>query len=102
MITIVAKIRAKKGHEAQVKAALLGFLAPSRAEAGCVNYDLHQASNDPQEFLFYENWKDQEAFDLHKAGPCVTHLQQELEGKLTESVEITQWTKLENKIGVQL
>ena len=32
----------------------------TRAEEGCINYDLHQDNENPAHFLFYENWKSRE------------------------------------------
>jgi quinol monooxygenase YgiN len=65
MLTVVARLRAKPGREEEVKKALLDNVAPSRAERGCIDYDLHQSHEDPALFLFYENWESQEDLDAH-------------------------------------
>ena len=64
-LIIVAEITAKAGKAEELKEILLSMLAPSRAEAGCVSYTLHQDPKRPEELLFYEIWKDQAAFDFH-------------------------------------
>ena len=56
LVTVVATMRAKAGKEDELRAALESVLEPTRAEAGCVNYDLHQGLQDPAVFTFYENW----------------------------------------------
>ena len=44
-LTVVAKIEAKAAHRETVKKALMGLIAPTMAEEGCINYDLHQDHN---------------------------------------------------------
>ena len=64
-ITVVATFQAKPGKEAELKQALIGLLAPTRREAGCINYDLHVLPEDPANFLFYENWTSKAHLDAH-------------------------------------
>ncbi len=64
-VTVVARFKAKAGLEEKVKEGLLGMVKPTRAEAGCINYDLHQAFDDKTVFVFYENWKSKEDLDEH-------------------------------------
>lgn len=93
-LTVVARIRAKAGLEEQVREALLALVAPTRAETGCLNYDLHQSQDDPGLFLFYENWRSRQDLEAHLQTP---HLQQFLARApelLAEPVEITYWDML--------
>lgn len=60
-LTVVARVVAKQEHLAEVKAELLKLVAPTRIEAGCIEYTLHQDNADPCLFIFYENWEN-EAF----------------------------------------
>jgi hypothetical protein len=57
-VTVVVRLKAKAGKEAQVRQELFNFLTltPTRAEQGCLNFDMHEAPNDPSLFLFHENW----------------------------------------------
>jgi quinol monooxygenase YgiN len=61
----VATFEARPGREAELKQVLLGLIAPTRKEAGCLNYDLHTAADNPAKFLFYENWTSRELLDTH-------------------------------------
>ena len=92
-VTVLARIHAKPGMEAQTREALEGLIEPTHAEAGCINYDLHTSTDDPAQFMFYENWTSKEALDQHLATP---HLQAFI-GKesqlLAKPVEITLWEK---------
>ena len=64
-LTIVADIKAKSDQVDLVKAELLKLIATTRAEEGCINYDLHQDNEDPAHFLFYENWESRELWQAH-------------------------------------
>jgi quinol monooxygenase YgiN len=39
-VTVIAYHRAKPGKEGALREALLAVCAPTRAEKGCINYDL--------------------------------------------------------------
>lgn len=64
-ITVVATFEARPGKEIELRAALLGLVAPTRQEAGCLNYDLHVSPDHPAKFLFHENWTTKAALDAH-------------------------------------
>src|ERR1017187_251557 len=68
-LTVVAQIKAKPGKEGQVRQELLSLVAPSRKDAGCLNYDLHQALDNPALFLFHENWTSKALLDQHLQKP---------------------------------
>lgn len=38
-----------------------------------MNYDLHQGTEDPDVFIFYENWESAQALDAHLATPHLVH-----------------------------
>ncbi|CZF81184.1 Putative monooxygenase [Grimontia celer] len=64
-LTIVANIIAKEDKIELVKAELLKLIEITRAEEGCINYDLHQDNENPAHFLFYENWENRELWQTH-------------------------------------
>ena len=66
-LTVVAEISAKPGREDELKQLLLSVIEPTRAEAECIQYDLHLSTDDPAKFVFYENWKDAAALQKHLA-----------------------------------
>ena len=68
-LTIVANIKAKADRLDLVKAELQKLIAPTLAEVGCVQYDLHQDNNDATTFLFFENWESREQWQDHML-PC--------------------------------
>lgn len=68
-LTIVANITAKADKVALVKAELLKLIETTRAETGCLQYDLHQDNDNPARFLFFENWESRELWQKHMEAP---------------------------------
>jgi quinol monooxygenase YgiN len=68
-LIVVATITAHTGSELLVRSALDQVVPPSRAEAGCIRYDLHQDLGNPATFVMLEAWDDAEALALHEATP---------------------------------
>lgn len=64
-LTIVANIVANEDKIDLVKAELLKLIEITRAEEGCINYDLHQDNENRAHFLFYENWESRELWQTH-------------------------------------
>ncbi len=64
-LTIVANIKANENKIDLVKAELLKLIDITRAEEGCINYDLHQDNENPAHFLFYENWESRDFWQAH-------------------------------------
>lgn len=64
-LTIVANIIAKSDKIDLVKSELEKLIEISRADEGCINYDLHQDNDNPAHFLFFENWESRELWQAH-------------------------------------
>ncbi|MDO6472772.1 MULTISPECIES: putative quinol monooxygenase [Flavobacteriaceae] len=64
-LTVVARIVAKEEKREFVKAELLKLIPITRAEKGNINYDLHQDNENPNLFLFHENWESRELWQEH-------------------------------------
>jgi quinol monooxygenase YgiN len=64
-LTIVARITAKPGKADFVKAELTKLIETTRAEEGCLQYDLHQDNENPSHFMFYENWESRDLWLAH-------------------------------------
>ena len=67
MITVVAKLQAAPGKEAELRSVLSEMVANvKKHEAGAVpTYSLHVSDSDPTLFLFYETYRDAEAQAAH-------------------------------------
>jgi len=70
-LTIIAFIKAKAGMEDKAKQELMALVGPTRAENGCIDFDLHQVTDDKALFMFYENWTSKAALDAHMQAPHI-------------------------------
>lgn len=64
-IVLVARLKVKEDKIEEAKKAALAIVADSRAEAGNINYDVHQAIDDPTVFVWHETWAHKAAIDEH-------------------------------------
>lgn len=71
-VAVVARFKANEGADQKLKEVLQSLIKPSRADEGCVKYELHQAINDPALFIFFEIWENKQCLEKHSATP---HLQ---------------------------
>jgi quinol monooxygenase YgiN len=90
-ISLLALIKAKPGKEEELKKELMGILAPTRSEEGCINYTMHTDPQDPSLIMFYENWASQAALDKHLATPHITAFGAKAGDLLAEPLDLTQW-----------
>ncbi|GAB2875112.1 putative quinol monooxygenase [Microbulbifer echini] len=72
-LTIVANIKAKADKVDLVKSELLKLIDTTRAEDGCISYNLHQDNDNPAHFLFFENWESRDLWQTHMNN---THLKE--------------------------
>jgi len=94
-VTVVVRIKAKTGMEVRVRQELLNLLKPTRAERGCINFDMHQAPNDPALFLFHENWVSEEDLKRHFETPHIKRWIEEAKALLAEPMELRRWRKVD-------
>ena len=104
-VTVLARFRAKAGMEQQLKQAILACVAPTRAEAGCINYDLHHREGNEGDLMLYENWRSKKDLDVHLEMPYLQELKAKAGELCSEPIEITLWemvvgpdTTAQNKI----
>ncbi|HSP22612.1 MAG TPA: putative quinol monooxygenase [Planococcus sp. (in: firmicutes)] len=67
-IVITAILKPKENMAGPLLAELNKVLEASRAEAGCLNYVLHQSIEDDT-FVLHETWKDKGALESHVGSP---------------------------------
>ena len=91
VLTVVAKLRAAKGKGDALAALLKEQVAAVRkAEPGCLLYRPHRSTKDPDQFIFYEQYKDDAAFDAHRKNPILAEYRarREKEGLMEGAVEV--------------
>ena len=83
-LTIVANIQANPDKIDLVKVELEKLVPITRAENGCLQYDLHQDNENPGHFLFYENWESRELWQTHMNAPHLAAYMEATEGAVTD------------------
>jgi quinol monooxygenase YgiN len=87
-ITVLALMKAKDGMEETARQELLSLVNPTRSEPGCINYDLHQATDEKSLFMFFENWKSMEDLEKHRETPHLKAYKQKAGSFLAKPVEV--------------
>ena len=92
-VTAVTFIHGIPGSAQDLEAHLLSLAAPTRAEPGCLAYDLYRSPDAPGEFLRLERWRSPADLEAHKATP---HLRASFEKRQREgwTTQITIWTRV--------
>lgn len=83
-LTVVAKILAKNEYRDLVKSELLKLIDITKAEAGCINYDLHQDNTNKNLFLFYENWESKALWQQHMNSSHIAKYAKATDGAVEE------------------
>ena len=81
-VGVVARIVAKPESVDIVREGLLSLLEPTRAEPGCILYELMQNTADPTDFTFYEEWTDEASLYAHGAAAHLKSTLGKLDGHL--------------------
>ncbi|HEV7825292.1 MAG TPA: putative quinol monooxygenase [Mycobacteriales bacterium] len=82
-IVLVAVFEAKPETWGELRGRLEDLVEVSRAEPGCVRYELHTDVGEPRRFVFLEEWADADALALHNKAPHLLALLEDLP-RLTE------------------
>ena len=67
MISFTVRMKFAPEDQADVRNMLKNVGSASRQEPGCVNYVTHVLENDPNTVVIYEQYKDAEALEAHRA-----------------------------------
>lgn len=97
MYTIIGTVTARPETCEELAALLQAQVVPTRAEAGCINYDYHVDAADPCVFVFYENWIDRAALEAHLAMPHLQPLFSQLDRLLACPVDIRPLTMVSER-----
>ncbi len=97
-INLIAKLKVQSGKEAEFTAAAKEMIATVKAaEPGTLAYVLHQNAKDPTEFLYYEVYQDQAAFDAHGKTDHMKAFGGKIGGILAGRPELTFLTEVARK-----
>jgi quinol monooxygenase YgiN len=77
MLVVLVTVTVRREMLAEFERAILANADAARSrEPGCVRFDVSQREDDPAHWLFYEVYKDNAAFEAHRASPHFADYQQ--------------------------
>jgi quinol monooxygenase YgiN len=91
---VVARIVARPESASRVRDHLSKLLTPTRAEEGCLVYDLFQNESDPTDFTFYEEWTSGAALEAHAASAHIRDTFAALDGHLAAPADVRRYAKV--------
>lgn len=68
-LTVVAIVTAAPGKQDELALELEALVGPTRAESGCLQYDLGVDVQDTGRFVFVERWSSEQHLDQHRRAP---------------------------------
>lgn len=71
MIVVIARLQTDDEKRDALIAAGQKLAAASRAEDGCLNYRLHEDTEQRNHFVFVEEWESQEILEAHGKTPHI-------------------------------
>jgi quinol monooxygenase YgiN len=93
-LIVVAEMKAKAGLEAELRRRAVALVEPTRREAGCLQYHLHECDAEPGRFLFYEIWASRAAWEAHLRQPRLVEFLGRASEWLAEPARVTTYAKL--------
>jgi len=93
-ISVIAQIKAKAGHEEEIRVILHELVGPSRAEDGCEVYSLLEDKSKPGSFSTYEEWESVGALEKHLAGAGAKAALEKAQPMLDGEMKLTVFRKL--------
>ena len=97
-IIVIARIKVKDDAVEEAKQLVLAVAENSRAEAGNINYDIHQAVDDPTVFMWHETWANKTAIEGHFQEPFFKEFYAKAEKLIAEPPQITQTKMITEKV----
>ena len=70
-IYLTATLSSKPEFMPEVKAFLQHMVIESRKDKGCIEYHLHQGTEDQNCFIFQEIWESRETLEEHNRQPII-------------------------------
>lgn len=85
-LTIVAHVQAAPGAADALEHEMRMLVEDTRREAGCITYELHRTTGQPDVFVFVEEWESKPLWEAHMGGEAVRAFKERIgEGKIAGS-----------------
>jgi quinol monooxygenase YgiN len=93
-LVVLATAKAMPGKENELEQALREVGGPTRAQPGCLQWELLRSAHDPAVMTAIERWASEEDHERHLQGAHVRTLLAQFDGILAAPPEIVPMTPL--------
>ncbi|MFQ5657244.1 MAG: putative quinol monooxygenase [Candidatus Methylomirabilales bacterium] len=90
-LRVIARLKARPEKVNELSAVLMGLIAPTRQEPGCITYEMLQNKQDPTEFTFVEEWTDEAALVSHFGTSHIQDALKKLPDLLAEELDLRRY-----------
>jgi|HubBroStandDraft_6_1064221.scaffolds.fasta_scaffold09153_5 quinol monooxygenase YgiN len=87
-VVVLATATAKPWKEAELERALRDVAGPTRAQGGCLQFELYRSAQDPATITAFERWSSEEDHARHIHGEHVKTLIARFDGILAAPPEV--------------
>jgi quinol monooxygenase YgiN len=94
VLIISAKVRLQTGTREEFLDAYRWMRPLVMQDPGAMVYELHCSAEDPDEFIFYERYESQEAFDYHLSTDHFRTLSGRIDSLMAAPPEIGTWVEV--------
>ena len=91
---VVAHFHAKTDKAEELRTLLEGLVEPTRQEPGCIRYELHAHTNDPNQFTFIEEWTGPDRLAAHFETEHIKNAIPRLPDLLTQDLDVRTYTMI--------
>ncbi len=88
MIVVVGRVSTDAGKRDELVRIGEKVAAASRAEPGCINYRLYEATDLDNQFVFVEEWESDDALKQHFATSHIAEFMQAIPGAITAPPDV--------------
>jgi quinol monooxygenase YgiN len=92
---VTAKVRLQEGRAEEFMEAYRWMRPQVMKDPGAIRYDLLRSTENPDEFIFYEQYESEEAFDYHLSTEHFRQLAARIDPLMVAPGDIGKWTAID-------
>lgn len=93
-LSFIAVLKARPEAREAMSRALQALVLPTRQEAGCLDYQLFELTDEPGTFYMRESFMDELAMEAHRATPHFQNFAAQADAWLAEPLRLVRLTAI--------
>jgi len=94
MVIVTARVKLQSGKSEEFIEAARVMQTHVKNDPGALQYSLCRAADDPDSFMFYERYEDEEAFAYHMSTEHCKTLTGTIDPLMAEPVQVNMWVEV--------